>query len=172
MNLPRKALPQQKKYIENINYNIAFSFTRTGETLEGVVEYNVHRYHKEAIKKMTGHFIAILFLFVSSVIASEKQELALAKVTDNVWAIVGPLTNRTIENLGNNATFGFVVTDKGVVLIDSGGSLKGAQEIHRIIKTVTNQSIRYVINTGGQDHRWFGNRCLHHSWLGTAQLDT
>ena len=38
----------------------------------------------------------------------------------------GPLTNRNKENQGNNTTFGFVVTNDGVVLIDSGGSLKGA----------------------------------------------
>jgi len=50
-----------------------------------------------------------------------------------------------------------VVTDKGVVLIDSGGSLKGAKALHKIIKTVTKQPIRYVINSGGQDHRWFGS---------------
>ena len=46
------------------------------------------------------------------------QELELKKVTQNVWSIVGPLTNRTKENLGNNATFGFVVTDEGIVHCD------------------------------------------------------
>ena len=89
--------------------------------------------------------------------ASDKQNLVLKKITNNIWSIVGPLTNRNKENLGNNATFGFVVTDEGVVLIDSGGSYKGAKKIHNIIKSVTKQPIRYVINSGGQDHRWFGN---------------
>jgi glyoxylase-like metal-dependent hydrolase (beta-lactamase superfamily II) len=44
-----------------------------------------------------------------------------------------------------------------VVLIDSGGTYKGAQEIHEVIKSVTEQPIVTVINTGGQDHRWMGN---------------
>ena len=96
-------------------------------------------------------------LMVTSVSAANKQDLVLKKVTNNVWSIVGPLTNRNKENLGNNATFGFVVTDAGVVLIDSGGSFKGAKVLHNIIKTVTAKPIRYVINSGGQDHRWFGN---------------
>ena len=99
----------------------------------------------------------ILFCFSTMLSAAENQTLALKKVTKNVWAIVGPLTNRNKENLGNNATFGFVVTNEGVVLIDSGGSLNGAKALHKIIKTVTNKPIRYVINSGGQDHRWFGN---------------
>ena len=101
--------------------------------------------------------VLILCFVMHGVFASDNQQLKLIKVTANIYSIVGPLTNRTKENLGNNATFGFVVTDDGVVLIDSGGSFKGAKALHEIIKTVTNQPIRYVINSGGQDHRWFGN---------------
>jgi glyoxylase-like metal-dependent hydrolase (beta-lactamase superfamily II) len=100
--------------------------------------------------------IVLMFcLFSLNVIAD--QSLVLTPVTKNVWAIVGPLTNRTPENLGNNATFGFVVTDAGIVVIDSGGSMQGARAIHQLIKTVSDKPIRYVINSGGQDHRWFGN---------------
>jgi len=101
--------------------------------------------------------VLMLFCFITTVSAADKQALVLKKVTKNVWSIVGPLTNRNKENLGNNATFGFVVTDDGVVLIDPGGSYKGAKALHKIIKTVTTKPIRYVINSGGQDHRWFGN---------------
>ena len=83
--------------------------------------------------------------------------LQLKQVEDNVYAIVGPLTNRNPDNLGNNATFGFVVTSDGVVLIDSGGTYKGAAEIHALINSVTDKPVTIVINTGGQDHRWLGN---------------
>ena len=102
-------------------------------------------------------FVLMLCFTVATAEASDKQELLLKQVTKNTWAIVGPLTNRNKINLGNNATFGFVVTNDGVALIDSGGSLKGAKALHKIIKSVTDKPIRYVINTGGQDHRWFGN---------------
>lgn len=84
-------------------------------------------------------------------------ELELQPVTGQVYAIVGELSNRSPQNLGNNATFGFVVTSAGVVLIDSGGSYRGAQRIHQVIKQVTPQPVIAVINTGGQDHRWLGN---------------
>lgn len=107
--------------------------------------------------KKVSVFIVLLSLLSSPIWAAGKNILSLKQVTNNVWSIVGPLTNRNKENLGNNATFGFVVTKDGVVLIDSGGSYKGAQELHKLIKTVTNKPIRYVINSGGQDHRWFGN---------------
>jgi glyoxylase-like metal-dependent hydrolase (beta-lactamase superfamily II) len=85
------------------------------------------------------------------------DNLTLQQVTDNVYGIVGPLHDRTASNLGNNATFGFVVTYHGVVLIDPGGSYQGAKRIQRIIHSVTEQPVRVVINTGGEDHRWLGN---------------
>ena len=84
-------------------------------------------------------------------------ELELQQVTQDVYAIVGELGNRTRGNLANNATFGFVVTTEAVVLIDSGGTYQGARNIDRLIKTVTDKPIATVINTGGQDHRWLGN---------------
>ncbi len=83
--------------------------------------------------------------------------LELQPITDKVYAIVGELNNRSPSNLGNNATFGLVVTSAGVLLIDSGGSYRGAQEIHQVIKQVTELPVVMVINTGGQDHRWLGN---------------
>ena len=89
--------------------------------------------------------------------AKADARLELQKVTDRVYAIVGELSNRSPENLGNNATFGFVITDDGVVLIDPGGSYRGAEAIADIIKQVTEQPVVRVINTGGQDHRWLGN---------------
>lgn len=89
--------------------------------------------------------------------AAVAQGLELQRVTEGVYAIVGELENRSAENSGNNATFGFVVTTAGVVLIDSGGTRKGAQQIHNVIKSVTDKPVKIVINTGGQDHRWLGN---------------
>lgn len=83
--------------------------------------------------------------------------LKVKVVTDNVYAIVGELGQRSPENLGNNATFGLVVTPAGAVLIDPGGTYKGAQQLAAAIKTVTSKAVKIVINSGGQDHRWLGN---------------
>ncbi len=100
--------------------------------------------------------LVVIGIFCSlPVVSAEKLELQ--EVSNNIYAIVGSLDNRTPDNLGNNATFGFVVTTEGVVLIDSGGTYKGAQKIHEVIQRITDQPIVKVINTGGQDHRWLGN---------------
>ena len=99
--------------------------------------------------------IAMSLLVVGQVRANPPLEVQ--RVTDDVYAIVGELGNRSPENLGNNATFAFVVTDEGVVLVDSGGTAAGAAAIDAAIDTVTDQPVVKVINSGGQDHRWLGN---------------
>ena len=83
--------------------------------------------------------------------------LSTRQVTEDVYAIVGDLGNRSPQNLGNNATFGFVVTSDGVLLIDSGGSERGARAIEQQVRRISDRPIVAVINTGGQDHRWLGN---------------
>ncbi len=86
--------------------------------------------------------------------------LDVQKVSDRVYALVGETAQRSPDNLGNNATFGLVITDDGLVLIDPGGSEQGAAMLDAAIRTVSSRPVVLVINTGGQDHRWLGN----HYW--------
>ena len=103
----------------------------------------------------------ITFFFVMSLIfagnSHADEVLKTHKLGEGIYALVGPLTNRTPENLGNNANFGVLIAGDGVVLIDSGGTYKGAKMIHSTIRKLTDKPIKLVINTGGQDHRWMGN---------------
>lgn len=85
------------------------------------------------------------------------MSLETVKVTDGIYAFVGEKQQRSPANLANNATFGLIVTDHGAVLVDPGGSWQGATALHGAVRTVTDQPVRFVINTGGQDHRWLGN---------------
>ena len=96
---------------------------------------------------------------VAIILANATPLLALdvVPVAEGVFAIVGDLSQRSPENLGNNATFGVVITSEGVVLIDAGAGWKAAAELDEVIDTLTDQPVRYVINSGGQDHRWIGN---------------
>ena len=99
----------------------------------------------------------IAAVLVVAPVLAQAQMLEVQPVTDNVWAIVGETEQRSEANLANNATFGLVVTPEGAVLMDPGGSYKGAEMLHDAVRTVTDQPVVYVINTGGQDHRWLGN---------------
>lgn len=101
-------------------------------------------------------FFAACFMGATSIQAEVFVPKA-EKVVDNVYAIIGPLGQRSPDNDGLNANYGFVITAQGVILIDSGASALGAQKLAAAIRAVTDQPVRWVINTGGQDHRWLGN---------------
>ncbi len=100
--------------------------------------------------------LAAVLLSLTGPSRADYQPLA-EHVTDNVYAIVGPLGQRSADNDGLNANFGFIVTDEGVILIDSGASRLGAGKLAAAIRSVTDKPVRWVINTGSQDHRWLGN---------------
>lgn len=78
-------------------------------------------------------------------------------VVEGVYVHVGDLGARTVENEGLNANIGLIVTPAGAILIDSGATFQSAHKIAEATRRVTHQPIKWVINTGGQDHRWLGN---------------
>ena len=102
----------------------------------------------------------ILFLFVVALNPAwsrPSERIDIQEVTDNVYALVGQRGPMSKWNYGTNATFGVVITNTGVVLIDSGASYLAAKQIHRKIKQITSKPVELVINTGSEDLRWLGN---------------
>lgn len=115
------------------------------------------RLHQRATRILVQFFLSLFVAGLMTTSLHADENLKTEKLADNVYALIGPLTNRNPENLGNNANFGVVVTDDGVVLIDSGATYKGAEMIHTAIRAITDKQVKVVINSGGQDHRWLGN---------------
>ena len=90
-------------------------------------------------------------------LAAHAVEVTFRPVADGVYAFVGETGARSPRNEGLNANLGLVVTPAGAVLIDSGATFQGARQIHEAVRRITPQPVKWVINTGGQDHRWLGN---------------
>ena len=85
------------------------------------------------------------------------EPLKITKVNDHVYAIVGEIDDRSYDNDGLNNNQAFILAKDGVILVDSGASKIGAQRIEKAIAGVTKSPVKWVINTGSQDHRWLGN---------------
>ncbi|OOG27623.1 MBL fold metallo-hydrolase [Thioalkalivibrio denitrificans] len=102
--------------------------------------------------------VVFILLFVAIVSADELDSiLEPISVTERVYYFKGSLDGRTYENQAFNNNLAFVLTNDGVVLIDSGPSRKVAERVEQAIGTVTDMPVRWVINSGSQDHRWLGN---------------
>lgn len=102
------------------------------------------------------HWIAAIVLALPS-FAAWSLEIRFEPVAEGVYAYIGDTGGRSVSNEGLNANLGLVVTRAGAVLIDSGATFDSARRIHDAVRRVTTQPLRWVINTGGQDHRWLGN---------------
>lgn len=106
------------------------------------------------IKVLSVFAVLVVSFFSHSVMA---MDFGFTKVADKTYAYIGPLTNRTPENLGLNNNIGLVVTNKGAVLIDSGAGIPSAKALESAVAKVTDKKVVAVIHTGSQDHRWLGN---------------
>ena len=90
------------------------------------------------------------------------------EVIPNVFSAIGATAPPTYENSGHNNNLSFVITTNGVVVINSGASVRLASALHEEIKTITNQPVKLVINENGQGHAILGN--LYWSQLGVDIL--
>ena len=98
----------------------------------------------------------VVLLATASASASA-LELRWQPVAEGVYAHVGDTGARSTDNEGLNANIGLVVTPAGAVLIDSGATFRSARQILDAVGRITSQPLKWVINTGDQDHRWLGN---------------
>ena len=99
----------------------------------------------------TARFLTLLILSLFFVIIEDSAQAApeLKKLTDRVYAFIG-------EEGGTNS--GFVVTDSGVVVIDTQGPRGLALDLRKRIKEVTELPVIYVINTHYHGDHTFGNQ--------------
>ena len=113
------------------------------------------------VSLIKGVYLAVFGFFALGAALSQASETAYTpkatQVAENIYGIVGPLGQRSEANAGLNANYGFIVTASGVILIDSGASAHSAVMLEKAVKEVTAKPIRWVLNTGSQDHRWLGN---------------
>ena len=78
-------------------------------------------------------------------------------VAPDTYAVIGDLGGQTYENDGFNNNLGFVVTDDGVLVINTGPTARVAKALHAVIQKITPQPVKWVINVNSQNHYWHGN---------------
>jgi glyoxylase-like metal-dependent hydrolase (beta-lactamase superfamily II) len=79
------------------------------------------------------------------------------QISKRVWLIYSPDSFPTPENRGMMCNITFVITEKGVVILDSGGSVQIGEMALRMIKTVTDKPLVAVFNSHYHGDHWLGN---------------
>ncbi len=106
-------------------------------------------------------FILIFaFCLTSSVHAELRYELQPQPLAEGVWLLEGSTANFDKASGGNIVNTGFIVTDSGVVVIDSGPSRRYGEAMREAIARVTDRPIIKVLLTHHHPDHVLGNQAF------------
>ena len=93
-----------------------------------------------------------------------KGEYPLTKLTDHIYLVQGPNEIPTPANQGFMNNPGFVLTSKGVVVIDPGSSIQVGNLVLEKIASVTKDPVIAVFNTHIHGDHWLGNGAIRQAY--------
>lgn len=112
-------------------------------------------------------YLVALILFITPVtkahnviIPPSLDEMSLSKISDDIYVIHGMLALPDKNNLGFISNTGIVLSDQGVVIIDTGGSFQVGELILKKIKELTDKPVIAVFNTHIHGDHWLGNAAV------------
>jgi quinoprotein relay system zinc metallohydrolase 2 len=101
--------------------------------------------------------IAILAYSQSALSSEALSQLPVEEIAPGVFVHAGEVSLMSEDNLGDIANIGFVIGDKGVAVVDTGGSVPVGRGLLAAIRAHTDKPILYVINTHEHPDHVFGN---------------
>jgi quinoprotein relay system zinc metallohydrolase 2 len=108
----------------------------------------------------TGHWFVIASVvagLLSSCPAFADEALSMKEVVSGIYVYRGAHEEATRENSGAIANIGFIVGDRAVAVIDTGGSPATGRALLNAVRQVTDLPIGYVINTHFHPDHVLGN---------------
>ena len=79
------------------------------------------------------------------------------KINERVYVLLGPIQHANKINQGYMINSTVIVGDKGVILVDSGGSDEVGRHIATAVRRITDKPVTHVVNTHHHGDHYFGN---------------
>jgi len=99
----------------------------------------------------------LMFQFSTGISAPYSILPAPTKVSEHVYAWIGPYGGPNVKNKGFRMNMGFVVGKSSILVFETGFYPEMAKEMIRHIQDISNVPIKYAVNSNSQADRYFGN---------------
>lgn len=124
------------------------------------------------MKRLLCILLVVLTVLAGSAAAEDfDYRLVAQPVAQDVYAFVGRTEDFTTGNGGNIVNTAFIVAPQGVIVIDSGPSLRYGQQMRQAIARVSAKPVVLVINTHHHPDHFLGNQAFADVSIG-ALADT
>jgi uncharacterized sulfatase len=106
-------------------------------------------------------FSLVLCVFAGLATAAEfDYGLQAQPVAEGVYTFIGKTEDFTTANGGNIVNTGFIIAPAGIIVIDSGASLRYGQQMRQAIARVSDRPLALVINTHHHPDHFLGNQAF------------
>jgi quinoprotein relay system zinc metallohydrolase 1 len=106
-------------------------------------------------------FYAVIFIFPPVLSANELDyQLKPRQIAENTYVLIGVNEDFSVKNGGNIINTAFIVTQEGVVVIDTGPSKHYGKQLRAAINALTDQPIIKVLHTNSHPDRFLGNQAF------------
>lgn len=105
----------------------------------------------------------VLFLIASSSQATGfdyKLSERVVELAEGTYVVQGETNHFSRNNGGNVLNTAFIVSDEGVLVIDTGPSLRYGQQLRALIASITDAPIKRVLMTHHHPDHFFGNQAF------------
>ncbi|TDY00530.1 MBL fold metallo-hydrolase [Thiohalophilus thiocyanatoxydans] len=115
------------------------------------------------------HFIlrviaVITLLYASTAQAEPRFSMQPEQVASGIYAVIPPTRELpNPQNRGWNSNSAFIVTGDGVLVVDTGSSTEIGESLKTAIAGVTDQPVRWILNTHAHGDHWLGNAAFENS---------
>ena len=113
--------------------------------------------------------IALLALGAAAY-AQTFPEPRTVKINDRIYVLLGPIQHANRLNQGYMINSTVIVGDKGVILVDSGGSAEVGRHIATAVRQITDKPVTHVVNTHHHGDHYLGNAAFEGATLISSEM--
>lgn len=110
-------------------------------------------------------FALVLLTAPQSLYAVDFPAPEIVNLSDRLFVLLGPIQHANKTNQGYMINSTVIIGDKGVVLIDPGGTDEVGRYIKQQIKNITPKPVTHVINTHSHGDHYLGNIAFPHATI-------